>query len=167
MTEHKLSLSRAFTSAKTQLNHVKRNLPRADGENILTFSGKRWCCRCNAVLLLPICRGGWCHAGAGALLPALPPRGNQRTLPVPAGSAVLSACLRDTVKLVFPRACPVKTFPFVPVTATDLSTCSKKPEICLFSFFLNGSIYYLLMTSRGHSSDGFCYDDCSKTLRLY
>lgn len=78
VTKHKLSLSRAFTSAKTQLNHVKRNLPRADSKNILTFSGKCWCCHCNAVLLsvllgcmVPLPAG----SGVRALLPVLPTRG--------------------------------------------------------------------------------------------
>lgn len=61
VTKHKLSLSRALTSAKTQLNLDKRSLPRADSKNILTFSGKCWCCHCSAELLLSFCRGAQCH----------------------------------------------------------------------------------------------------------
>lgn len=170
MTEHKLSLSRAFTGAKTQLNHVKRNLPRADSKNILTFSGKCWCCHCDAVAFISVLSR--CPvpppagSGAWALLPVLPTRGEPATLPVLAGSSVLPTCLRDTAKLAFPRACPVRLF-LSCLSLLLASQCAPKHLIRFFFLCLSGFIYYLLMTFRGHSSDRFCYDDCSKILRLY
>lgn len=136
VTKHKLSLSRAFTSAKTQLNHVKRNLPRADSKNILTFSGKCWCCHCNAVLLCLFCWGAWCHclqaAGSGLCCLFCPPGGSQQTLPVLAGSSVLSTCLCDAANPVFPRACAVRLF--LPCLWLPLaSQCAPKNPRYVFS----------------------------------
>lgn len=79
VTKHELSLSGAFASAKTQLNHGKSKLPRAESKNTLTFSGKRWCCHSKAVAFISILWG--CPAsvpagsGARALLPVVPTRG--------------------------------------------------------------------------------------------
>lgn len=120
------------------------------------------------LLLFPFCRGARCHcpqaAGPGLCCLFCPPGGSQQPLPVLAGSPVLSTCLHDTAKLAFPRACPVRLF-LSCLSLLLASQCAPEIEICCFSLFLHGFIYYLLMTSRGHSSDRFCYDDRNKTLR--
>lgn len=113
VAKQELSPSRAFTSAKTQLNHLKRNLPGADSKNVLTFSGKCWCCHCKAVLFCPLCRGAcWhCPRAAGPGLRLLwPPRQSQQALCVLSASSLLSTCLHDTTELMSPGVCPIRLF---------------------------------------------------------
>lgn len=134
---------------------LKETSQEADSKNILTFSGRRWCCHWNTGLLFPCCQ---CLRAVGSGLCCRHCLRLQHPLfflPVPV--TLQSCCSPGLVPL---------HFPFRAVTAPDLAVCSKKSEMCFCSLLLSGFIYYLLMTSRGHSSDGFCYDDCRKILRL-